>query len=61
MHAPLLGQAVQDEVDVEVGSSLGPGAGHVLEVDQHGERALALGQRVLQISDVADAATGQAA
>ena len=48
-HAPLLGQAVQDEVDVEVGSSLGPGSGHVLEVDQHGKRALALGQLVLQI------------
>ena len=43
-HAPLLREAVEDQVDVEVASSLGPGSGHVLEVDQHGERALVLGQ-----------------
>ncbi len=49
-HAALLGQTVQYKVDVEVGSSLGAGAGHVLEIDQHGKRALALGQLVLQIS-----------
>ena len=43
-HAPLLREAVEDQVDVEVASSLGPGSGHVLEVDQHGQRALVLGQ-----------------
>ena len=61
-HAALLGQAVQHQVDIEVGSSLGPGSGHVLEVDQHGERALALGQWVLQIScGAAGAAASHAA
>ena len=58
----LLGQSVQHQVYVEVGSSLGPRSGHVLEVDQHGERALVLGQLVLQIlCGSPDAATGQAA
>jgi hypothetical protein len=58
----LLREAVEDQVDVEVVSSLGPGSGHVLEVDQHGERALVLGQEgYLQAFVAAEAAADQAA